>query len=355
MKYKALTFDANRPIPQQITEPLNSDYGVAVKVYKDEQLVDADLSVDGVACVDGFDGWKLCDLSTNNDEGMKKIIVAVDKQPTVYAELDTSKTITGTTPPLPAPMGKSVDVIDFAQELPELVGQTINFKDFSFDVAATVTDARGTTYPVFHDTDKRIYMNASDYYYIADDGFLRNGTYYQSITLGEGSKVNVKVNVQQNYSVVFDIDFKVDSKDGLTASFPLYVQQKDFDYFEKRGQKMKYKTITFDANRPIAQQITEPTNSEYGIAVKVYKNNEAVDASKVSIQNAEKVETTEDGWSLYKLNTDGNEGMKTVEVQMTEGGGSSETTKFPLYIQQKDMGYIEVSDVGGGDIEEQED
>lgn len=85
---------------------------------------------------------------------------------------------------------------------------------------------------------------------------------------------------------------------------------------------MKYKTITFDANRPIAQQITEPTNSEYGIAVKVYKNDEAVDASKVSIQDADKVETTEDGWSLYKLSSDSNEGMKTVEVQMTEGGES---------------------------------
>lgn len=29
-----------------------------------------------------------------------------------------------------------------------------------------------------------------------------------------------------------------------------------------------------------------------------------------------------------------------------EGGGSSETIKFPLYIQQKDMGYIEVSNTG---------
>lgn len=78
MKYKALTFDANKPIPQQITEPLNSDYGVAVKVYKDGQLVDADLTVDGVACEEGFGGWKLCELSTNSEEGTKKIIVVVD-------------------------------------------------------------------------------------------------------------------------------------------------------------------------------------------------------------------------------------------------------------------------------------
>lgn len=85
---------------------------------------------------------------------------------------------------------------------------------------------------------------------------------------------------------------------------------------------MKYKTITFDANKPIAQQITEPTNSEYGIAVKAYKNDKVVDPSKVSISNVEKAKETEDGWSLYKLSSDGNEGMKTVEVQMTEGGGS---------------------------------
>lgn len=231
MKYKALTFDTNRPIPQQITEPLNSDYGVAVKVYKDEQLVDADLSVDGVACVEGFDGWKLCDLSTNSEEGTKKIIVAVDKQPTTYAELDTTKTMTGTNP-IPLPVNTSFDVIVFAQELPELVGKTINFKDFSFDISATLTDARGTTYPEFNNTNKRIYTSDSNFYYITGDGFLLNGTYYQSITLGEQSKFVAQTKVQGSYTVVFDIDFKVDSKDGLTASFPLYVQQKNMNYFK---------------------------------------------------------------------------------------------------------------------------
>jgi hypothetical protein len=186
MKYKALTFDANRPIPQQITEPLNSDYGVAVKVYKDEQLVDADLSVDGVACVEGFDGWKLCDLSTNSEEEMKKLNVVVDKQPTTYAELNTTKTMTGGSP-VPVPVAKKFYVIDFAQELPELVGKTIYFKDFSFDLAAAVTDARGTTYPVFNDTDLIIYVTNTEFYNITEDGFLYGGTYYQSITLGESS------------------------------------------------------------------------------------------------------------------------------------------------------------------------
>lgn len=78
MKYATIEYDFNRPTNKVLTEPLNSDYGVAVKVYKDGQLVDADLSVDGVACEEGIDGWKLCELSTNSEEGTKKIIVVVD-------------------------------------------------------------------------------------------------------------------------------------------------------------------------------------------------------------------------------------------------------------------------------------
>jgi len=195
MKYKTLTFDANRPIPQQITEPLNSDYGVAVKVYKDGQLVDADLSVDGVACVEGFDGWKLCELTTNREEGTKKINVAVEKQPTVYAELNTTKTKTGGSP-VPSLLTKALNVIVFAQDMPELVGKTIYFKDFSFDLAATVTDARGTTtYPDFGFPDIIIYATNTDFYYVTGDGFFRDEAYYQSLTLGEESKFVARTKV----------------------------------------------------------------------------------------------------------------------------------------------------------------
>jgi hypothetical protein len=89
--------------------------------------------------------------------------------------------------PVPVPVAKKFYVIDFAQELPELVGKTIYFKDFSFDLAAAVTDARGTTYPVFNDTDLIIYVTNTEFYNITEDGFLYGGTYYQSITLGESS------------------------------------------------------------------------------------------------------------------------------------------------------------------------
>lgn len=78
MEYKTITFDANRPSPQQITEPLNSVYGVAVKVYKDGQPVSADLSVGGTACTEGPDGAKLAELSSGNFQTMKRFGVAVE-------------------------------------------------------------------------------------------------------------------------------------------------------------------------------------------------------------------------------------------------------------------------------------
>ena len=83
---------------------------------------------------------------------------------------------------------------------------------------------------------------------------------------------------------------------------------------------MQYKTVTFDANFPTPQQITEPLDSDYGIAVKVYKDNEPVDASKVKIGDNTGTEGS-DGWKFFELSSDSNEGMKTVEVEVTEGGG----------------------------------
>lgn len=80
MEYKSITFDMNKPIVQQITEPLNSAYGVAVKVYKDGQLVSADLSVGQTACTEGPDGWQFAELSSGNVEIMKTIEVTANKE-----------------------------------------------------------------------------------------------------------------------------------------------------------------------------------------------------------------------------------------------------------------------------------
>ena len=47
MKYSTLEYDMNRPSIKVINVPLDSDYGVAVKVFKDGQLIETNLSVGG--------------------------------------------------------------------------------------------------------------------------------------------------------------------------------------------------------------------------------------------------------------------------------------------------------------------
>jgi hypothetical protein len=72
MKYSTINYDSNRPIPNVVKAPLNSDIGVAIKVWKDGQLLDADLSVDGLSATSTRNGWKLFDLSTGSDYGRKE-------------------------------------------------------------------------------------------------------------------------------------------------------------------------------------------------------------------------------------------------------------------------------------------
>lgn len=74
MKYQILEYNANGPTPQQITVPLNSAYGVAVKVYKDGEEVDVkpgELSVGGQAAFGQVNGFNTVELSSNGTVGMK--------------------------------------------------------------------------------------------------------------------------------------------------------------------------------------------------------------------------------------------------------------------------------------------
>lgn len=98
MKYKTLTFDANRPVAKQITEPLDSDYGIAVKVYKDGEPISADLSIGETICTEGPDGWKLAELSSGNAETMKTVDVDVTKDPTLYKEFNPVGEVVNTSP-----------------------------------------------------------------------------------------------------------------------------------------------------------------------------------------------------------------------------------------------------------------
>lgn len=66
MKYKTLEYDFNRPANKVLKEPLDSDYGIAVRCWKDGGIVDAALSVGGLSAAAAIGTWQLFDLSTGS-------------------------------------------------------------------------------------------------------------------------------------------------------------------------------------------------------------------------------------------------------------------------------------------------
>ena len=163
MKYKALTFDTNKPIAQQITEPLNSDYGVAVKVYKDGQLVDVDLSVDGVACVEGFDGWKLAELSSEGTPTLKTLDVEVCKEPTVYKEINPVGEAVNSTSRIKS-MAIQIPMSEFFDS--DITIKPEDVKVLSFKTRAAAYDAE---YPDEWTDTSNLYTNPGHFMSFADD------------------------------------------------------------------------------------------------------------------------------------------------------------------------------------------
>ena len=102
---------------------------------------------------------------------------------------------------------------------------------------------------------------------------------------------------------------------------------------------MQYKTMIFDANRPVVQSITEPLNSGYGIAVKVKKDGEFLPYEQVKV-DGKGSNANRDGWACFELETDNEVGVETISIE-AGGEGSSSVIKFPLMVNKRDMGYIE--------------
>lgn len=82
MKYSTINYNLNTPMPKVVKAPLNSDIGVAIKVWKDGQLLDTDLSVDGLSATSTRNGWQLFELSSGSTPCFTKHEVAYEKENT---------------------------------------------------------------------------------------------------------------------------------------------------------------------------------------------------------------------------------------------------------------------------------
>lgn len=65
---------------------------------------------------------------------------------------------------------------------------------------------------------------------------------------------------------------------------------------------MKYYKLNYDANRPSTKQITVPTNSDYGVAVKVEKDGEFVENAGITVGGKEAQDLVA-GWKTVELSS----------------------------------------------------
>lgn len=238
MEYKSITFDMNKPIVQQITEPLNSAYGVAVKVYKDEQLVSADLSVDGVACVEGFDGWQLAELSSGNVETMKTLDVTAYKE----AEGETFENTISARQPVANRETIITITLGTILEGTEIAPNNI----VEFELSSSLTPNAGgdpitETYSLDNNVQfyGRMQSSVDNLWWHIKDGKWFDQTNIQSsdtIILGVVGTRNIYVKSKKLYpkstgTATYKLVFKFG--EDFSAKFPFYVVQKDLGYFEK--------------------------------------------------------------------------------------------------------------------------
>lgn len=95
MKYYTLEYNMNCPCLKQVVEPLDSTYGLAIRIVKDGQVVplegQGDIVVDGNDGVRLLDTWQLFELSSGSEPQTKMLSVGayVPKGSTHYSMTST--------------------------------------------------------------------------------------------------------------------------------------------------------------------------------------------------------------------------------------------------------------------------
>jgi hypothetical protein len=146
MKYSTINYDSNRPTQNVVKAPLNSDIGVAIKVWKDGQLLDTNLSVDGLSATSTRNGWQLFDLSTGSDQGRKEYKVRAFQEATAHADIENTF-LSGN----PLSRDRTVNMWPFNLNDTNLAGKTIYAKDVKLyeteTVISTATSLSSFTLP----------------------------------------------------------------------------------------------------------------------------------------------------------------------------------------------------------------
>lgn len=83
---------------------------------------------------------------------------------------------------------------------------------------------------------------------------------------------------------------------------------------------MNVQTIEFDASTPIQKQITVPTNSDFAVGIKVYRDGKEVDVKRHELSvNGQIASDQRNGYNIFELSSNGDVGMTSLDVDVQSG------------------------------------
>lgn len=234
MRYYKLEYDMNRPSTKSLSVPTNSDYGVAVKVYRDGELVNGDLSVGGLSATTKGD-WKLVELSCGGT-GIYPLDVEVEAAPSTHVEItDEPFTATGS-----VPFGiVTINVyLPYFKDIPALSGLTeIKAEDVkNFVASGTVT--QGETVTEFNKQDFKLYTSSNKNYYLSPDGkgWIQSASTppVESLAVTSGTRIRIMsvASASAGWTLDGSWSLKLESEDGFSTRFNLQVCAADKGYIE---------------------------------------------------------------------------------------------------------------------------
>lgn len=232
MKYATIEYDFNRPSNKVLKEPLDSDYGIAVRCWKNGSIVDAALSVDGLSATATTGTWQLFDLSTSSTPCTKNCTIGVDKPDTFNAEVESQQVQLKNS--LPVPMNANAE-IPLSTWLP--AGE-YNKNWFGLPQVAVVSGSTSGDWNDFEDANEIwIYpqANAKTYYYAqyvkgGNWSWYNKGTDNPIFTFDNSAVVRLNWHFKGSGQVSATLNMDVKSNDGVNGNFNLQVNETDLGY-----------------------------------------------------------------------------------------------------------------------------
>lgn len=232
MKYAMIEYDFNRPTNKVLKEPLDSDYGIAVRLWKDGELVEGDLSVGGISATTTTDTWKLFDLSTGSTPCTKNYTVGIDKPDTFSVEVDAPQVQLKNSLPVAMNVNKEIPLSTW------LPAGEYNKNWFGLPQVAVVSGSTSGDWEDFEDANEIwIYPQAlaRTYYYAqyvkgGKWNWYNNGSDSPIFTFDNGAVIRLNWHFKKAGQISATLNMDVNSNDGAKGDFNLQVNETDLGY-----------------------------------------------------------------------------------------------------------------------------